>query len=151
MLRISPNFYYEEATVTAQRGLDNTPPMVVIPSLVMVFNEQMEAVRELLGCPIHINSAYRSPEVNKAVGGAASSQHMKGQAVDFVPMKEIGLKEAYDAIVASGIVFDQLIYEYGSWLHISRPGFDEAPRASTLMIGKWTDGKYLPYSSDSIP
>ena len=151
MLRISPNFYYEEATVTAQRGLDNTPPMVVIPSLVMLFNEQMESVRNLLGCPSHINSAFRSFEVNKAVGGATNSQHVKGQAVDFVPMKEIGLKEAYDAIVASGIVFDQLIYEYGSWLHISRPGFGEAPRASKLMIGKWTENKYLPYSTSNIP
>ncbi len=151
MLRISPNFYYEEATVTAQRGLDNTPPLVVIPSLVMVFNEQMEQVRELLGCPIHVNSGFRSVEVNAAVGGVSSSQHCKGQAVDFVPMKEIGLKEAYDAIVASDIVFDQLIFEFGSWIHISRPGFGDAPRASKLMIGKWTNGQYALYNAEEIP
>jgi hypothetical protein len=151
MLRISPNFYWEEATVTSQRGLDNTPPMVVIPSLVMVFNEQMEQIRELLGCPIHINSAFRSLEVNTAVGGAATSQHMKGQAVDWTPMKEVGLKEAYDAILASDIVFDQLIYEFGSWIHVSRPGFGDDPRRSILMIGKWTGNKYLPYDPEVIP
>jgi zinc D-Ala-D-Ala carboxypeptidase len=151
MLKVSPNFYWEEATVTQQRGLDNTPPLVAIPSLVMVFNEQMEQVRALLDCPIHINSGFRSIEVNAAVGGAATSQHCKGQAVDWTPMKEVSLKEAYDAIVASNIVFDQLIYEFGSWLHISRPGFGETPRASKLMIGKWTDGKYATYDSSSIP
>ena len=151
MLKISPNFYWEEATVTQQRNLDNTPPLVVIPSLVMVFNEQMEQVRELLGCPIHVNSGFRSIEVNAAVGGVSSSQHCKGQAVDWTPMKEVGLKEAYDAIVASDIVFDQLIFEFGSWIHISRPGFGDAPRKSKLMVGKWTNGAYLPYDSSSIP
>lgn len=151
MLKISPNFYWEEATVTQQRGLDNTPPLIVIPSLVMVFNEQMEQVRQLLDCPIHINSGFRSIEVNKAVGGSATSQHCKGQAVDFTPMREIALKEVVDAIIASSVEYDQIIYEYGSWIHISRPEFGVAPRASTLMIGKWTEGKYLPYDSNAIP
>lgn len=151
MLKISPNFFWEEATVTQQRGLDNTPPLIVIPMLVMVFNEQMEQIRTLLGCPIHINSGFRSVEVNAAVGGVATSQHCKGQAVDFTPMKEITLKEATDIIIGSGIVYDQIIYEFGSWIHVSRPEFGVAPRASTLMIGKWTGNKYLPYDSSVIP
>lgn len=151
MTKISPNFYWEEATVTQQRGLDNTPPLIVIPSLVMVFNDQMEKVRALLGCPIHINSGFRSQEVNAAVGGATNSQHTKGQAVDWTPMKDITLKDATDAILASDIIFDQIIYEFGSWIHISRPDFGVAPRRSVLMIGKWTDGKYLPYDPSAIP
>jgi hypothetical protein len=151
MLKISPNFFWEEATVTQQRGLDNAPPTIVIPSLVMVFNEQMEQIRQLLDCPIHINSGFRSVAVNTAVGGVATSQHCKGQAVDFTPMKEIALKDAMDAILAGGVPFDQMIYEFGSWLHISRPDFGTSPRKSILMIGKWTDGKYLPYDSNVIP
>jgi len=151
MLKISPNFYWEEATVTQQRGLDNTPPLIVVPMLVMVFNEQMEQIRTLLDCPIHINSGFRSVAVNTAVGGVATSQHCKGQAVDFTAMKEISLKEATDIIIGSGIMYDQIIYEFGSWIHVSRPEFGVAPRASTLMIGKWTENKYLPYDSSVIP
>ncbi len=151
MLKISPNFFWEEATVTQQRGLDNTPPLVVIPSLVMVFNDQMEKIRALLDCPIHINSAFRSQAVNEAVGGSKTSQHTKGQAVDWTPMKETTLKETMDAILSSDIVFDQIIYEFGSWIHISRPDFGAEPRRSILMIGKWTDGKYLPYDANVIP
>ena len=152
MTPISAHFSWEEATVTSHRELDNTPTLVETPHLVLVFNEQMEQLRALFDCPIQVNSAYRSPAVNAAVGGAASSQHMKGQAVDWVPLADgLVLKEAYRRVLESAIVYDQLIYEFGRWIHISRPAFGAAPRRQTLMIGKWTNGAYLPYSADDAP
>jgi len=88
----------------------------------------MEGVRTLLGAPIIISSGYRSPEVNKAVGGAKNSQHTKGEAVDFICPGYGSPLKICKAIAASGIKFDQLIQE-GTWVHIS---FSDANRREVL-------------------
>lgn len=78
----------------------------------------MEKVRGLLAHPIHVNSWYRSPALNRAVNGAKDSAHMYGWAVDFVCPGFGTPLEIVKAIVASPIVFDKCIQE-GSWVHIS--------------------------------
>lgn len=87
---------------------------------------------------MHVNSAYRSPEVNAAVGGAKNSQHMLGLACDFVPVG-LELEAAFKKLKASSIPFDQLILE-PSWIHISASLLDRKPRRQTLRA-VFKDGK----------
>lgn len=131
--KLSPHFTLEEFTVSqtaARKGLNNTPSEDIVKVLTNTAN-QMEAVRKLLGVPIHINSGYRSPEVNKAVGGSKNSQHMTGEAVDFIAPGFGNVSAIVERIKSSGLVFDQLIDEYGSWVHIS---FSSKPRKQMLVV-----------------
>ena len=129
-MNLTPNFTLEEMTYSQtalRRGLNNQPSKAMIEKLRQTA-QKMEAVRTLLGVPIHINSAYRSPSVNRAIGGASTSQHCKGEAVDFVAPQFGTPKDICAAIMRSNIEFDQLIFE-GSWVHIS---FTDNPRNSKL-------------------
>ena len=131
--KLSPHFTLEEFTISqtaARQGLNNIPSEDIVKVLTNTAN-QMEAVRKLLGVPIHINSGYRSPEVNKAVGGAKNSQHMTGEAVDFIAPGFGSVATIIERIKSSGLVFDQLIDEYGSWVHIS---FSDKPRKQVLVV-----------------
>lgn len=121
--KLSTNFYYSELvdSQTASRlGLDNTPTKQVYDVAIKVA-QKMEEVRALLRhAPININSWYRSPAVNVAVGGSRNSQHCKGEAIDFTSRRfgtpqEICL---HLAKLADHIGFDQLIFEH-TWVHIS--------------------------------
>lgn len=119
MTMLSDHFSLEEFTFSeyAQRhGIDNTPGQHELMNLHDLAQE-MERVRAVLGYPIHVTSAYRSPKVNSAVGGSAKSEHMAGLACDFTCPGFGSNFEVANAIKASGIVFDQLILEYG-WVHI---------------------------------
>ena len=129
-MQLSEHFTLEEFTASqtaTRRGLNNTPSPQMIEKLKRTA-QKMEQVRALLGKPIFINSAYRSPSVNRAIGGAATSQHCKGEAVDFVCPQFGTPKQICQAIIKAGIHFDQLIFE-GTWVHIS---FTDSPRRSIL-------------------
>lgn len=112
MTQLSPHFTLHEATfsATAEReGLDNTPDAEAL-ECIKTAAHCMEAVRSMLGGkPIKVTSWYRSPEVNKAVGGSETSSHLTGLAVDFVPSDMSALLAAH-AIDVSPLMFDQLIY-----------------------------------------
>lgn len=120
-MNLSENFTQEELTwsTTARRlGLDNTPPDDILANLTATAGG-LEQVRALLGNhPIHIDSGYRCPELNKAVGGATNSAHMKGYAADFVCPDFGSPMDIVTALVASDIAFDKCIME-GTWVHIS--------------------------------
>lgn len=149
--KLSEHFSLEELTTTSHRNLDNTPTQEIIEELTRLAKDTLEAARAIVG-PMHINSAYRSPEVNKAVGGAPTSQHQKGQAADCLPTNEGALKDFAKTLVENeSFVFDQLIYEFGSWIHLSHAPQGREPRRQALMIGSWTGGKYQLFDYDSIP
>jgi zinc D-Ala-D-Ala carboxypeptidase len=119
-MKISKHFTLDEfllSEVAARLGLDNTPTLVVITHLSLVA-ATMERIRTLLGnSPIVIHSGYRSPQVNKAVGGVATSAHCRGLACDFVCP---GFGTPYEvalAVLRSDTDYDQLILEYG-WVHV---------------------------------
>lgn len=85
-MRLSSHFTLAEitASTTARRlGIDNTPPPELLPRLMMLA-EMLERIRATLGAPVIITSGYRSPPVNRAVGGVTSSDHTQGHAADFV-------------------------------------------------------------------
>lgn len=130
MTQLTEHFSLDELTVTQQRGLDNTPDNEALANLVKTAHG-MEEVRKLLGTPILISSGYRSPEVNKAVGGSKNSQHTQGQAVDFIAPKFGTPAQIVSAIRQSDIAYDQVILEFNRWVHIS---FRDQPRKMALVI-----------------
>ena len=104
----------------AARSIDNAPSHDVIRRLNALMDECLDPVRELWGKPIGVNSGYRSPALNAAVGGAAASQHMKGEAADITTGSVADNLRLFERIAASAIPFDQLIDENrGRWIHIS--------------------------------
>jgi hypothetical protein len=123
-LELSPHFKLFEFVIseTAERkGIDNTPSDEIISRLRMLCQQILEPARQQLG-PLHINSGYRSPALNAAIGGSASSAHMIGYAADVVP-RDI-TKIAFAKWVKAHCNFDQIILEFGTiaepaWIHVS--------------------------------
>ena len=134
-MQLTPHFSLAELTVTNQK-IDNTPSKEVIEVL-RTTAFYMEKVRELLGnVAITVNSGYRSPDVNRQVGGTSNSSHTYGYAVDFTAYGHTPLTIA-NILSKSNLKFDQLIYEK-TWVHIS---FDPRMRGELLTLkGK---GKYV--------
>jgi hypothetical protein len=114
----SPNFPLAQLTasgIAIRKGLSNVPNDEQVAHLALLA-QTLEQLRALLG-PFHIDSAFRSPEVNAALGGSPTSAHLEGYAADIV-CPGLGPIEVCQAIAGAGIPFDQLIQE-GHWTHIS--------------------------------
>lgn len=145
--RLSTHFTLAELTFTQVRGVSNAPGARERQNLDTLALTVLEPIRKLIGCPMIITSGYRSPEVNARIGGSPTSAHMKGLAADWIP-SSIGLLAAMELIIDSDLRYDQLIFEYGRWLHIGlRP--DPTQRRQNLMIFK--PGAYLPFNPKKIP
>ena len=101
--------------------IDNTPfSYTIVDNLTNLIDNLLDPIREAWGKPIHVNSGYRCPALNKAVGGKPTSQHLKGEAADITTGSKAENKKLFEMIKDSGLVYDQLIDEYGfSWVHIS--------------------------------
>lgn len=142
-MNLTPHFTLDELTFSEaaiRNGVNNTPTPRVVENL-QFLAENLEKVRALLGTPMRITSGYRSEAVNAWVGGSLTSQHRFGLAADFVAPQFGSPYEVAQAILASEIQFDQLIHEYGSWVHISF--VRREPRRQALSIfarGKYIDG-----------
>ncbi len=103
-----------------QKGIDNTPPPAIKVKLTSLINNLLDPIREVWGSPISVNSGYRCPVLNKAVGGVPTSQHQKGEAADLTVGSPELNQQLFDLIAKGDFDFDQLIDEshYG-WVHIS--------------------------------
>ena len=138
----SSNFSWAEAEITSHRRFDNTIPPSLYATIINTATG-MEAVRTVLGgLPILVNSWYRSPAVNTAVGSKTNkSQHVKGEAVDFIcPKYGSPLRICKElAAQVSFVNFDQLILEH-NWVHISFVSPNVSPRNRVLTL--LTGGKY---------
>lgn len=108
------------STTAAARGIDNTPPPAVLPRLAALCNKLLDPVRELNGAPLTVNSGFRSPALNNAIGGVKNSQHILGEAADVTAGSPAKNRALFYKIVVSSLEFDQLIDEKGyQWLHLS--------------------------------
>lgn len=145
---LSAHFSLEELIATQHRGIDNTPPPDAVENLARLCGT-LEEIRYLVG-PLHINSGYRSPELNTAVGGQPTSQHCEGLAADFISPR-YSLPEIVRRIQQQKICCDQLIYEFGSWIHVSHAPVGRLARNDALMIGPWTGGKYMQLDLAAVP
>ena len=135
-MNLTPNFTLDELTITDHREFDNTPNNEELANLVRLadFLEQVKSV--LGGKPIMINSAFRSKQVNDAVGSKDTSQHRIGCAAD-LRVPGVTPDQVVKAIIASGIGYDQVIREFDRWTHISIPNtVATAPRKQALIIDK---------------
>lgn len=138
-MQITPHFSFEEMTKT-DTGLHNEPPLAVAGNLVALCENVMEPIRALLGEPLVIHSGFRSPGVNKAVGGDPKSAHMEGRACDFHPL-HTNIRLAFEEILESPIPFDKLIFEeHGRkfWLHVQVARAGVQPRRKAY-IAQVTD------------
>ena len=138
-MNITKNFTFEELTRT-NTGLDNEPNNESLVNLCSLTFNILQPARELLAMVVKVNSAYRSREVNKAVGGARTSQHTKGQAADLSCSDNIKLFE-----ILRTLPFDQLIIEkpvngIPSWLHVS---YNSENNRGEILV--YENGEYTTY------
>jgi hypothetical protein len=135
-MNLSPNFTLEELTHTDHREFTNEPNESETANLFRLadFLEQVKVV--LRGKPVMVNSAFRSKQVNDAVGSLDTSQHRIGCACDFrVP--GLSPDEVVKALIASNLQFDQCIREFDRWTHVSIPNHEaDKPRRQALIIDK---------------
>jgi zinc D-Ala-D-Ala carboxypeptidase len=119
---ISKHITIEEATYSesaVKNKVSNVPNEVQLEAMQHVAVNLFEPLREWYAKPIKINSFFRSLEVNKLVGGSATSQHCKGEAIDISAGNKAENKKLFD-YVCKNLNFDQVILEFGGqWVHIS--------------------------------
>jgi hypothetical protein len=147
MQRISKHVSYKEGvySITALRlGLKNDPSDDHLYNMIKVSENVFEPLRTHVGGPIKINSFYRGPELNKAIGGSAKSQHCHGQAIDIDDtFGHASNAEMFNWIKAN-CDYDQMIWEFGTdenpnWVHVSYVS-EEANRKRCLKAYR-KDGK----------
>lgn len=136
---------FERSDAAIRHGISNKMTEFDIERAKELCENVFEPIRAHVGKPIKINSGFRSPAVNKRIGGAKNSQHVLGEAID-LDLKDRVLFEW----ILDNIEFDQLIYEGGNdtkadWFHISyRKGRNR--RQALRMVKKGGITSYIPYS-----
>lgn len=125
--KISNHISYKEATysITAKRkGIDNTPGELELEAMKNIAESVFEPLRKNFGCPIKINSFFRSKALNLAVGGSTKSQHCKGEAMDIDDTLGGVTNADMWWFIKNNLDFDQIIWEFGNsenpdWIHVS--------------------------------
>ena len=138
-MKLSDHVSYKEGvySITALRlGLKNDPSDAHLENMKLICEKVFEPLRMHVGGPIKINSFYRGPELNKAIGGSAKSQHCHGQAMDIDDTYGHASNAAMFDWIKANLDFDQMIWEFGNdqnpdWVHVSYVG-PEANRKRCL-------------------
>ena len=133
-MKLSKNLSLSEVTksnTAIKKGISNNPTHEHLDNLVKLAANIFQPIRESLGVPIGISSGYRSRELNNIIGGSASSQHCKGEALDLDADIFGGCtNEDIFEYIKDNLVFDQLIWEFGdnenpNWVHVSYTDTEE--------------------------
>lgn len=138
-MNLSKHFTLEELTFSqtaARLGIDNTPDSDTLSNLRGLSNF-LEVIREKIKRPIYITSGYRSIELNKKIGGSKTSAHISGLAADIVAPSYGTPADLAEVIAALDLEFDQLILEFGKWVHVS---VSENPRNQMLTAINTSNG-----------
>ena len=124
---ISKHISYKEgvySTTALRRNIENKPNKEQLANMKLIGEKVFEPLRKYVGGPIKINSFFRSPKLNKAIGGSSKSQQCKGQAIDIDDtFGHVSNAEMYHWI-KENLDFDQMIWEFGdddnpNWVHVS--------------------------------
>ena len=107
-----------------RRGIENKPNKEQLENMVKIAENIFEPLRSYVGGPIKINSFFRCPELNTAIGGSSKSQHCKGQAIDIDDSYGRCTNAEMFEFIKEHLDFDQLIWEFGNeenpaWVHVS--------------------------------
>lgn len=140
-MNLSRHFTLEEMThsqTASRRGVLNRPGPDEVENLRRLCLNILEPLRVHLGRPIMVSSAYRAPYVNRLVGGASTSQHVRGQAADIV-VPGMSVDEVVKAIHDLNLPYDQLIDEFGDWVHVSY----SARKRGDFLIARHVRGKTI--------
>jgi hypothetical protein len=135
---------FERSDAATNYGISNSMNSGQLAKAMALAENCFEPIREHLAKPIRVNSGYRSPAVNKRIGGALTSQHSLGEAIDL----DLHDRDLFEWII-DNVTFDQLIYESGNdteaaWFHISyREGHNR--KQVLRMIKKGGKSTYIPY------
>jgi hypothetical protein len=148
MKNISEHISYKEGvySITALRlGLNNDPTKTHLTNMELLAEKVFEPLRKHVNGPIKINSFYRGPELNKAIGGSANSQHCKGQAIDIDDVYGYMSNADMYEFIKNNLSFDQMIWEFGNsdnpdWVHVSYVN-EEANRNRCLLAYKDENNK----------
>jgi len=124
---ISKHISYKEGVYsrTATRlGIENEPNDRQMDNMCLLAEEVFEPLRVWVGGPIKINSFFRSPELNTAIGGSSKSQHCHGQAIDLDDTFGRATNAEMYEFIKEYLDFDQIIWEFGDednpdWVHVS--------------------------------
>jgi len=130
---ISKHISYKEgvySTTAMRRGIDNNPNDDQLSNMELIAEEVFEPLRSWVGGPIKINSFFRSPELNEAIGGSSKSQHCQGQAIDLDDTFGRATNAEMYHFIKEHLNFDQMIWEFGdddnpNWVHVSFVSEDE--------------------------
>lgn len=152
-MQLSKNLSLAEVirSETAKRkGVSNMPTDAHIANFKLLAEKVFQPIRDHFGVPIHISSGYRSAALNKAIGGAASSQHCTGEAID-IDMDGTSVTNAQIFnYIKDNLEFDQLIWEFGTdtnpdWVHVSYESTGKQRKQILKAIKSGGATKYLPY------
>jgi zinc D-Ala-D-Ala carboxypeptidase len=128
-------------------GIDNDPKGEHLNNMIHTANAIFQPMREHFGKPIFVSSGYRSPELNKAIGGASNSQHCKGEALDIDnDAVEYPTNKDIFEYIKNHLDFDQLIWEFdGAWVHVS---YNKDKNRKQVLRALKVNGKtiYQPYT-----
>ena len=134
-----------------QNGIDNTPPADVLENMKRTATKIIDPVKSRFPWAT-VSSFYRSPKLNKKIGGAANSQHVTGEAVDLDSPNDHANEDIF-VFIKDNLVFDQLIKEYPnekgvpSWVHAS---YVEHPKKNRGQILVKLKDKYIPFGEYKV-
>jgi len=148
MKNISEHVTYKEGvySITALRlGLNNDPTKAHLTNMELLAEKVFEPLRKHVNGPIKINSFYRGPELNKAIGGSSKSQHCEGRAMDIDDNYGYMSNADMFEYIKNNLSFDQMIWEFGNsdnpdWVHVSYVN-EDANRNRCLLAYKDENNK----------
>jgi zinc D-Ala-D-Ala carboxypeptidase len=151
--RFSPHFSYAEmiTSPTAERlSIKNVPDFKAKLNLKALCLNILEPIRDVFG-PVLVSSGFRSVALNSVIGGAVNSQHIQGEAADII-VPNAAIDEVFEWICNSNMPFDQVIHEFGRWIHISHKRNEISNRREILVAtrDKNNETVYTKYHAEAI-
>lgn len=134
--QLTPNFKlseFERSDTAIQHGIDNSVPKALVPNIQRLAEFLQELREKLGGKRITISSGYRGDALNRMVGGVSTSSHSKGLAAD-ISVSGMTTEELFQFIINSGLKYDQVIQEFGRWVHVGLSSGE--PRGQKLRATK---------------